>query len=779
MAEKKKIISPYEGFQEKFVRSNVDFVIGGGAVSAGKEHPLYTRVLTPGGWKRIGDLKEGDSICTPFGKPAKVMQIFEHKNRDIYELETTDGRKARCGLEHLWSFRTEQQLADYHKYKNISDGLITEETWKMIKRVDKGERLYLPVPFAQEFIQKEFTTRPFSTGKSCLYMIPEEYLFGSVAQREMLFYGLLAQYGSEIGYGDIKFSTGSERLAEDIVYLSRSLGYYALQERVNVYIFKRLTDEHHVPILKIANVNEKSDTRCIWIDDPLHLYIVDDFIVTHNTAAAVMTVAEPSLDPKFRAVFLRNNLGDLKSGGGVLDEFRKIYGDWVNIVESGDPHVDFPSGARIDVTHIADQSKDKVLQRFKGRQYDMIYFDEGTGFTWVCLCAVFTRNRGVANWTGKVRMTTNPKRNHWLRTFLDWYIGPDGYIIPERDGVVRYFYINGETVNDVVWGDSKEEVYNKCRINIDRILKRFNGKNGKATYKDIIKSFTFYEGKMAGNKAILGNNSGYVGSVAVLGGREAQANLEGNWNVDTDEDDEAVVTNMEAEQVFMNDPQINNDKWVTCDLADTGTDNFICIAWNGFHMYDYLILTQSTPRMNADMLKMFAAQHDISDSHIIYDAVRGTYINDYIPDAIPFFSYYAPCGLYSRMAYNLKAECYLRLVNAIKKGYISIEESIGQKVYNHANIKQPISIAEEFREECSVIRFKEMASGKKALLSKKEMNAKLGKGRSMDFLDPCAMRFYPVLEYAYGEELIKTTELAQDDEPDEGNESIYDETIYG
>ena len=498
-----------------------------------------------------------------------------------------------------------------------------------------------------------------------------------------------------------------------------------------------------------------------------------------KTAAAVMTVAEPSLDPKFRAVFLRNNLGDLKSGGGVLDEFRKIYGDWVNIVESGDPHVDFPSGARIDVTHIADQSKDKVLQRFKGRQYDMIYFDEGTGFTWVCLCAVFTRNRGVANWTGKVRMTTNPKRNHWLRTFLDWYIGPDGYIIPERDGVVRYFYINGETVNDVVWGDSKEEVYNKCRINIDRILKRFNGKNGKATYKDIIKSFTFYEGKMAGNKAILGNNSGYVGSVAVLGGREAQANLEGNWNVDTDEDDEAVVTNMEAEQVFMNDPQINNDKWVTCDLADTGTDNFICIAWNGFHMYDYLILTQSTPRMNADMLKMFAAQHDISDSHIIYDAVRGTYINDYIPDAIPFFSYYAPCGLYSRMAYNLKAECYLRLVNAIKKGYISLEESIGQKVYNHANIKQPISIAEEFREECSVIRFKEMSSGKKALLSKKEMNAKLGKGRSMDFLDPCAMRFYPVLEYAYGEELIKTTELAQDDEPDEGNESIYDETIYG
>ena len=43
-----------------------------------------------------------------------------------------------------------------------------------------------------------------------------------------------------------------------------------------------------------------------------------------KTASAVMCIAEPSLDPKFRAVFLRNNLGDLKSGGGILDEFKKM-----------------------------------------------------------------------------------------------------------------------------------------------------------------------------------------------------------------------------------------------------------------------------------------------------------------------------------------------------------------------------------------------------------------------------------------------------------------------
>ncbi len=498
-----------------------------------------------------------------------------------------------------------------------------------------------------------------------------------------------------------------------------------------------------------------------------------------KSAAAVLSIAEPVLDSRFRAVFLRNNLGDLKSGGGILDEFKKMYGSWCNVVESGDPHVDFPSGARIDVTHIADQTKDKVLQRFKGRQYDFIYFDEGTGFTWECFTAVYSRNRGMAKWTGKVRMTTNPKRNHWLRKFLDWYIGADGFIIPERDGVVRYFYINGETVNDVVWGDTKEEVYKQCKINIDRTLAKFNGKTGKATYKDMIKSFTFYEGKMSGNKAILESNSGYVGSVAVMGGREAQANLEGNWNVDTDEELDAPITGSDANQVFLNDPQINNDKWVTCDLADTGTDNFLCLAWNGFHVFDYLILKQTTPRQNAERLEMFAQQHDISNSHIIYDAIRGTYINDYIPEAIPFISNHAPIGMYGRMAYNLKAECYMRLVEAIKRQYISFEDSIANKVYDHANLREAITIQDEFREECAVVRFKDMPSGKKALMSKKEMNAKLGKNRSMDLLDPCAMRFYPCLEYAYGEELMKTMmEFVEHDDDDEYN-SIYDETLYG
>ena len=495
--------------------------------------------------------------------------------------------------------------------------------------------------------------------------------------------------------------------------------------------------------------------------------------------AAVLSVAEPSLDGRFRGLFLRNNLGDAKAAGGIIDTFRECYGRGVEVVESGEPRATFPSGAKIDITHVADQSREKVLQRFKGRQYDFIYFDEGTGFTWECFTSIYTRNRGTASWTGKVRMTTNPDRNHWLRTFLDWYIGVDGFIREDREGVVRYFYMAGETVKDVVWGDDKESVYRQCKIDIDRKLAKINGKTGKATYKDMIKSFTFYLGRISENKASIGNNGGYVGSVAVSGGRNAEQLLEGNWNVSPNEDLNAPIPSDSANQVFISDPQVNNDKWITADLADVGTDNFLALAWNGFHAYDILMLGKTTPRENAERLLMFAEKHNIPNSHIIYDGIRGRYINDYIPEAIPFISNMKPMGMYGRMALRLKDECYLRLVEMIKRGEISFADELATKIYEHQLLKESITIQNEFLEECAVVRFKEVQSGKKTLLTKKEMNQMLGKGRSMDLLDPCAMRMFPVLELPYGEELTATyQEDEYEDEDEYSTNSIYNESLW-
>ena len=533
MSNKVKVIQPQEGFQEKFVRSDVDFCIGGGVLACGKEQPLSSLVLTPSGWVRMGSLKVGDLVSTPFGKPQRVLNIFEHKDKDIYEITTSDGRKCRCGLEHLWAFRTKGDVLKYLVSKDVNEGLIVENTASLIERLSRGEKIYIPIAHKQIFKSSKLPIEPYSFGflvrNGLRDDIPSNYVYSSIRQREDLILGIAEEIGRP-------FSTTNHNIIVAMVDIYRSLGYAPkVTEKDGVYTIgindTKTIYGHNVFIKTIEKVS-KEDTRCIYIDDDMHLYITDDYIVTHNTTAAILSIAEPSRDGRFRGLFLRNNLGDARASGGILDTFKEMYGDEVEVVESGEPRVTFlSSGARIDVTHVADQTRDKVLQRFKGRQYDYIYFDEGTGFTWECFTTIYSRNRGTASWTGKVRMTTNPERDHWLRKFLDWYIGADGFIMEEREGVVRYFFIAGETVDDVVWGDSKEEVYQKCRIQIDRKLAKVNGKSGTLTYKDMIKSFTFYLGKMSENKATLGSNGGYAGSVAVTGGRSSEQLLEGNWNV--------------------------------------------------------------------------------------------------------------------------------------------------------------------------------------------------------------------------------------------------------
>ena len=102
-----------------------------------------------------------------------------------------------------------------------------------------------------------------------------------------------------------------------------------------------------------------------------------------------------------------------------------------------------------------------------------------------------SRCRGKGKGTGKIRATTNPSRRHWLRTFLNWYIRPDGTVDPEKSGVVRYFYIYGEKVDEVAWGDTKEEFYEKAKVAIARQIASLRGKE---IYKNLLKRCTFILG---------------------------------------------------------------------------------------------------------------------------------------------------------------------------------------------------------------------------------------------------------------------------------------------
>jgi hypothetical protein len=497
--------------------------------------------------------------------------------------------------------------------------------------------------------------------------------------------------------------------------------------------------------------------------------------------ALILAMAEAlMLDGDFRSLISRRQISNLKMGGGFVEKFKQIFGSYCHIKESDNPRVSFPSGAYCDLTYIDDSDMKRLTERAKGWEYDVIAIDELTELSWEGFSYVMTRNRGISKtFTGHFFATLNPKRSHWTRQFLDWYIDAQGNVIPEREGCVRYFYVTGASVRDVVWGDSKEEVYRKCKIDIDRKLKAIGG---NFSYKNLIKSFVFYLGRMSENVKLAQGNSDYVGSAVAVGGAMAQALVEANFNVDPEDEYNAPIPSFKARECFTNDPAVNGEKWITVDLADYGTDNMLALAFNGCHCYDILIRNHTTPAENASNVRAFAQKLGIPENHIIYDGTAGRYFNDYVPDAIPFLSASRGIGLYALTAATMKDMCAMRLVKMINRGQFTFSEEVAHTIYKHQLLKFPITVETEFIEECAVVRFRDLPSGKKRLYSKKEMNDKLGKGRSMDLFDPCNMLMMHYCNIEYGQE-IQSGFAAVREEEEEMEEigihnSIYDNTLW-
>ena len=495
----------------------------------------------------------------------------------------------------------------------------------------------------------------------------------------------------------------------------------------------------------------------------------------------VLAMAEPLMtDPDFRGLISRRAIQSLKAGGGFVEKFKQIFGEYCSVKESDNPRVSFPNGSFCDLTYIDDSDMVRLRERAKGWEYDVIAVDEITEMSFECFCYLMTRNRGNSKtFTGHMFATLNPKRSHWSRIFLDWYIRPDGFVNAERAGKVRYFYLNGTTVKDVVWGDSKYEVYQKCKVDIDRKLKAVGG---RFNWENMIKSFVFYEGRMSENETL---KADYIGSAVASGGKMAQALVEANFNVDPEEDENIPISGDAARQVFIADPKVNGELWVTVDLADFGKNNMVALFWNGFDVQDILVLMHSTPRENATNVRIFAQEHGVAESHIIFDGTSARYFNDYIPDAICYLSSRKSFGMYENQAPTVKDMCYLRLTKMVNAGGMSFAEKVTNRLYMRQDIKHALTVEVEFLEECAVLRFKDLPNGGKKLLTKKEMNARLGKDRSMDLLDPCAMRMYPCANIPYGEELDAGFDGADEsryikDDSDKPDElvNVFDDTTW-
>ena len=159
--------------------------------------------------------------------------------------------------------------------------------------------------------------------------IPKEYIYNDIETRWSILQGLMDTDGSiSKDKYQLLFTTTSEQLKNDIIDIIRSLGYTAhvnIDNRnryksgvcYNIYIssvpdnekikffrankksIKRAKEAAKYKTRKkmgwinIMNIKEVEPTkqRCIKVQNPNHLFVCQDFVVTHNTYCGVATTA--------------------------------------------------------------------------------------------------------------------------------------------------------------------------------------------------------------------------------------------------------------------------------------------------------------------------------------------------------------------------------------------------------------------------------------------------------------------------------------------------------
>ncbi len=213
------------------------------------------------------------------------------------------------------------------------------------------------------------------------------------------------------------------------------------------------------------------------------------------------------MNKKFGAVIFRRNSTQVRNEGGLWDESvsmylqipahpREAFLEWI-----------FPSGARVKFAHL---EHERSVYDWHGSQIPFIGFDELTHFSERQFWYMLSRNRSTSGVPGYVRATCNPDADSWVRRLIDWYIDPQGYPIPERSGIVRWFI---RLDDEQIWGDSKE-----CLVD-------------QYGPEAMPKSFTFIPSSIYDNKILMEKDPSYISSLKALPRIERLRLLGGNWNV--------------------------------------------------------------------------------------------------------------------------------------------------------------------------------------------------------------------------------------------------------
>lgn len=255
-----------------------------GTNGSGKAQPLSARIKIPGGWTTMGELKVGDEVICRDGTIAKVTNIYPQGIKEVFKVTMKDDRSTLATKDHLWKV-----------YQSNNTEVVTTE--QILNKKDIWIDLIEPeitpdVPLQDDpYLFGVMLANQFTTNIDTL----ESIMKGSIKQRRSLLEGLIYKIPKD---HKKSFKTTNYKIAKNIQYLVWSLGGIADIEvensgSIQCNDFKQDQDNYVVNIrygdlskIEIVSIEPHSiqECQCIRIDHPEHLYVTDDFIVTHNSS---------------------------------------------------------------------------------------------------------------------------------------------------------------------------------------------------------------------------------------------------------------------------------------------------------------------------------------------------------------------------------------------------------------------------------------------------------------------------------------------------------------
>jgi hypothetical protein len=247
-----------------------------GEPGTGKAQPLDAKILTPNGWVRIGEINIGDEVLTPNGNVTKVIGVYPQGIKPIYKITCNDGRVTEACGEHLWEVYGLRKERNNNKLTKVINTLDIKD-----KIHDKKYKIRLPL--VSETINSEDILNDKFT------FLQEVFKNNTIINR----------------FSDIIHKTNDYVLAKKIQEIVWSIGGLCVMTEIlvpsNEYelkirykepkkILNGLEDktlyqrprEIKNEVISVEYIGDK-EAKCIMIEDERHLYITDDYIVTHNT----------------------------------------------------------------------------------------------------------------------------------------------------------------------------------------------------------------------------------------------------------------------------------------------------------------------------------------------------------------------------------------------------------------------------------------------------------------------------------------------------------------